>query len=231
MDVVWRIIQGYAQTEDETNVEAVAQILAMHRTRISGVSGFLTDLGIISGGQKKRVTEPGRRLGRALQFEQLEEARAVCRALVRENEFVSGLVTTVRLRSGMSVDALAKHVLMVSGAKKTKENETGARALIEFLEFSGFVVREDGNLNVTKESLDGRQSHVGDGDYEQAQAASPEDPAVDLPTPRTSPPPDIRSSTPPLTINIELHIPATDNAEVYDNLFRALRQHLMSDES
>ncbi len=40
--------------------------------------------------------------------------------------------------------------------------------------------------------------------------------------------PQASNLTPQIAINIQLHLPETENAEVYEKLFKALREHLLS---
>lgn len=51
-------------------------------------------------------------------------------------------------------------------------------------------------------------------------------------TPLTLPPlpviPQTGTLVPQIAINIQLHLPETENAEVYEKLFKALRDHLLS---
>jgi hypothetical protein len=48
-----------------------------------------------------------------------------------------------------------------------------------------------------------------------------------MPTPAV-PATTITAGIPQIAINIQLHLPETDNAEVYEKLFRALREQLLS---
>jgi hypothetical protein len=48
-----------------------------------------------------------------------------------------------------------------------------------------------------------------------------------MPTP-TVPATAIPTGIPQIAINIQLHLPETDNADVYEKLFKALREHLIS---
>ena len=49
-----------------------------------------------------------------------------------------------------------------------------------------------------------------------------------LPLPSLPAIPQTGTLTPQIAINIQLHLPETENAEVYEKLFKALREHLLS---
>ena len=46
--------------------------------------------------------------------------------------------------------------------------------------------------------------------------------------PAPAPAPPAQQAAPTIAINIQLELPATDNAEIYENLFKAMKKHLFS---
>ena len=67
-------------------------------------------------------------------------------------------------------------------------------------------------------------------DFESAPEVHPgAEPPPPEPNHPAIPPVSVASSAPSININVELHLPPTDDASVYDKLFEAMRKHLFSD--
>lgn len=180
------------------------------------------------------------KLARALDHNQSEHVAAAWRKVVRESEFLSNIVSTIRIKGGLSVEDAAGHVLYAAGAKNTKGNRTGARTIVDILVITGLVINDDGMLKVAQTNPDDSEplveeapDHGGDQNKD-AGFSSNGDPAS---TAQNGAPvsgigglsSQIRGNgAPTIAINIELHLPATDNPEVYDQLFKSLRKNLLS---
>lgn len=127
----------------------------------------------------------------------------------------------------MSEKDFSDHVLYVSGQKNNAGNRTGARCVVDVLLAAGLLQEADGKLNVA----------IAIQDPEISTPATIVQPLVDgqiAPTiqPPVAPvtaslPPIATSITPQIAINIQLHLPETENAEVYEKLFKALKEHLL----
>ncbi|BBL72606.1 hypothetical protein [Methylogaea oryzae] len=224
---VQKIIKGYSHAPENSTLESLSKLIGLHLTIISRNNKFLTDIGLITGGMKKTATDLGKRLGRALDHKQAEDGRRYWKEAVQTNEKVSGLVTTVRIKGGMSEKDFSDHVLYVSGQKNNAGNRTGARCVVDVLLAAGLLQEADGKLNVA----------IAIQDPEISTPATIVQPLVDgqiAPTiqPPVAPvtaslPPIATSITPQIAINIQLHLPETENAEVYEKLFKALKEHLL----
>lgn len=224
-----KIIKGYSHIKGDASLDDVAKLVGMGRTSVSANNKFLTESGLISGGNKKSATDLGAKLGRALDHNQAGDIKECWKTMVSGNEGIASLVTTVRIKSGMSPDDLSAHILYVSGQNNNKANRTGANALIEILKASGLVELRDGKVVIAQPS----------GEPEQ-------NPTIEVPKSvpplSVAPSPEVTSnqstgqpvhqvttqSTPQIAINIQLHLPETDNPEVYENLFKALKEHLLT---
>ena len=110
-DEVQKILKGYSHAPEQASLDQLSKLTGLHSTVISRNNKFLFDLGLISGGMKKTATELGRGLGRALDHEQDTDAQRYWREAVQTNEKVSGLVTTVRIKGGMTEKDFSSHVL------------------------------------------------------------------------------------------------------------------------
>lgn len=224
-------MKGYSNAPDNTTLDALSKITGIHTTVISRNNKFLADIGLIQGGQKKSSTDLGKRLGRALEHSQERDIESCWKEAVQTNEKVSGLVTTVRIKNGMPEADFSSHVLYVSGQKKTSSNMTGARCVVDVLIAAGLLHEENGTLIVsgpeTKTSLpnvdhDLVSPATRDGNVKRNEMSKRADSAtesIDIGN---------QNSAPQIAINIQLHLPETENADVYEKLFRALRENLLT---
>lgn len=228
---VQKILRGYSHAPDQVQREALSKLTGLNPTIISRNSKFLEDIGLIAGGRQKGATELGRKLGRALDHKQNSDAQRYWKEAVQTNEKVAGLVTTVRIKNGMNEKDFTGHVLYVSGQINNPGNRTGARCVVDLLLFAGLLADEDGKLVVATPAVDGESSAPTTeslSDLSNAQNNS-EPPHVshrmDHPASRMIPSLGI---PPQIAINIQLHLPETENAEVYEKLFKALRENLLA---
>ena len=205
-------------------LDDLANLVGMGKSRISGNHKFLIELGLITSGNKKSATDRGENLGRALEHNQEDDTRSFWQEAIQGNEEMSKLITTIRIQRGMSTENLVSHILYVSGQKNNKNTRAGARTISDILVFSGLLEDQDGQLKVA-EPID-----------KENEAPEPPDNSSEAVTDETNnkqEPLDEEQTTVPLNIptiaiNIQLQIPETENADVYENLFKALRKHLLN---
>ncbi|MCB4810973.1 hypothetical protein LG204_06560 [Methylovorus menthalis] len=133
IEEIQKIVKGYVHAPEKASLDNLSKLTGLHGSVISRSNKFLTDIGLISGGAKKGATELGKKLGRALDHKQTHDAQGYWKEAVQTNEKVSGLVTTVRIKGGMTDKDLSAHVLYVSGQKNTSHNKTGARCVVDVL--------------------------------------------------------------------------------------------------
>lgn len=224
---VQKILKGYSHAPEQASLDQLSKLIGLHSTVISRNNKFLTDIGLISGGMKKSATALGRKLGRALDHKQGADAQNYWKESVQTNEKVAGLVTTVRIKGGMTESDFSGHVLYVSGQKNTSGNRTGARCVVDVLIAAGLLQEENGKLVVSSAPT------IEASEDTEAVVITPEMPGKepDGAAPRLSPfasAPAAVNLAPQIAINIQLHLPETENAEVYEKLFKALRAHLLS---
>lgn len=229
---IQKILKGYSHAPEQASLDQLSKLIGLHTTVVSRNNKFLTDIGLIAGGMKKSATELGKKLGRALDHKQEQDAQGYWKEAVQTNEKVAGLVTTVRIKSGMAEKDFSNHVLYVSGQKNTSANKTGARCVVDVLLAANLLREENGKLVVstpakdvhadikpvaaTSDALAAKESENTNGNG--AGALIPPLPGI----PATS------GLTPQIAINIQLHLPETENADVYEKLFKALRDNLLS---
>ena len=220
---------GTRQFDQPVSLSDLAVRVSKDRSEISRNNPFLVQVGLIEGGRDKKSTPLGTRLGRAIEHHQEEDIKACWREVVTSVEFLSGVVATVRIKRGMTSDALAAHVLYAANLSKNNRNVTGANSVIEILKKAGVLCQaEDSDQLVV--------------DTAPTQPPSIKEPDTTPPAPPQTLPqipqklegaglPVLTQKHPTVTINIELTIPPTENPVVYENLFRALREHLLPPEN
>lgn len=236
---IQKILKGYGHAPEQVSLDQLSKIIGMHSTSISRNNKFLSDIGLITGGMKKTPTALGRKLGRALDHHQDVDARGYWKEAVQTNEKVAGLVTTVRIKGGMTEADFSGHILYVSGQKNTAGNKTGARCVVDVLLAASLLHEVNGELFVS--STEAKQTPT---DHKPATPTAPQSIAATaerasgngkgngggisdrLPTFQAIP--QVGMLAPQIAINIQLHLPETDNAEVYEKLFKALREHLLN---
>ncbi len=234
-DEMVKIIKGYSHVKGPASLDDIAKLVGMNRTAVSANNKFLAESALITVGNKKSPTDLGGKLGRALDHNQAADVRACWKEMISGNEGIAGLVTTIRIKGGMTSEELSAHILYVSGQNNTKANRAGANALVEILKASGLVELVDGKIVIAQPIAD--EQTVNTENVIEAQTnvtATQAQPQPQVPhqaaeVPRTQSGYQIAAqSNPQIAINIQLHLPETDNPEVYQNLFRALKENLLT---
>ncbi|MEY3533805.1 MAG: hypothetical protein RI979_1829, partial [Pseudomonadota bacterium] len=144
---VRKIVHAYSSFATKVGLDEVAKVSGINSTIISKSAKFLVDIGVLSSGAQKVATDLGRKLGRAIEHKVVDDERIYWSDCVKSNEKVSKLITTIRIKGGMTEKAFSDHVLYVSGSKSTSGNKTGARCMTDILVASGLVLEADGKLN------------------------------------------------------------------------------------
>ena len=220
-----KIIKGYGHSGENASLDDLAKLTGINKTVISPNHKFLAQIGIITGGRAKSATELGKRLSRALDHNHDSDVTKYWREAVQSNEAVSSLVTTIRIKGGMSEEDFTRHVLYVSCQSNSSRNRTGARSVVDILTVACLIEEdEDGRLRV---AVPTESASVSDSSIPEAGESIRETstPATAIPPAILVPPTGV---TPQIAINIQLHLPDTTDSEVYEKLFRALREQLIS---
>lgn len=221
-----KILKAYAHLGKDVSLESLSKLVGIGPTTVSANNKFLIAAGLLEGGHKKTATALGARLGRALEHSQGDEIQSAWSEAIGCNEFLSNLVTTVRLKSGMTVDNLISHLQFAAGLAKNPSNATGARTVVDILVESGLLTKEDNLLNIATPTENSTASSGAQGPSDSnGEANMPNNPPPD---PASSKPKLSTASEPTIAINIQLQIPAVNDGEIYDKLFAALRKHLLT---
>lgn len=152
---VVKLIKAYSGEKEGVaiSLDDVSQATGVPRTVVSGNNGFLVQIGIITDGNKKAATEMGRALGRAYTSKIDYEVERIWKELIAENDFLNRMVSAVRIRNGMDRTSFINHIVYSSGQKDTKQNRTGANAIVEILKSVSVLTDEDGKLSVAENEV------------------------------------------------------------------------------
>lgn len=143
-----KIIKAYNHFSQEVGLEEVSRLTSLHTTIISRNVGFLLAAGILAPGAKKAATPLGKQLARALEHEMPDEIRTGWRTVVQDNEFLSRLLTAIKIRNGMDQQTLESHIAYSAGQPKKAQFMTGARTVIEILRAAELIRDQDGKYLV-----------------------------------------------------------------------------------
>lgn len=228
IDELLRIVKGYASIGKSASLDDLSKSVAMDTTVISRSNAFLKDFGIIDGGKQKQITEAGGNLSHALEHNQTDVVRNLLAELISQDEFMSKVVTAVRLKQGMDEDQLISHILYSFGQKDAPIAKTGARTVVELLTMGGFLSSENGTYYVPASDAKHDESDIAI--TKNVEAANV---AMDLPVKSESDPSDADSENGmpvSVAVNIQLQLPESDDPKVFKELFKALRKYLINGE-
>ena len=143
-----RIIKAYGSLIKEASRTEVSQTSGVHQNVVSANNAFLSNIGIIEGGQKKTVTFVGKSIAHALDANIPEEIEKHWRQVIESSEFLSKIVAAIRIRNGMEATALKRHIAYSAGEKSAGYVMTGARTVIDILLASNLAVEDEGILTI-----------------------------------------------------------------------------------
>lgn len=158
-----KIIKAYGPFDAPSDLSQVSKLIGIDATVISRNVGFLLELAILEPGKKKSLTTVGRNLSQALEHEMPDEIRQNWREIVNETEFLSKLITAIKIRNGMDESTLQSHIAFSAGQPKKPQFMTGARTVVDILRASELIREQDGKIVVAK---------IEDGDSVTRNSAS-----------------------------------------------------------
>ena len=143
-DELVKFIKAYSHVTKPTELGEISRLTGVGVPNISKNVGFFIATGILEGGKKKIPTLVGQQLGHALEHDMPDEIRKSWRHIVEEDEFLTKLLTAVRIRNGMDSQTLEAHIAYSAGQPKKRQFMTGARTVIDILKAADLVVEVDG---------------------------------------------------------------------------------------
>lgn len=222
--------------DDATKAKTVAEvatIVTVDASTVSRNSKFFLGTGLLSGGTKRSLTERGKRLFDALSVQDDAAGRKCWREVVDETPFLRDRLRTLRLKVSMKRDKFIDVILSAPGMTTSGATRSGARAIVEIMVDAGVIRKESGNVvtAVPKSELES---------VDRTPEPTTADKPVPVPQPENGNAPapaapgamgttgDAGSVISTVAINLQLHLPETDNHEIYKQLFRALREELLA---
>ena len=239
LKVVVQILRTYGTRSGPMTVTEVARKLGSHFTAVSRNSKFFVNTGLIVGTKERSLTDMGWQLTRALSSDDEEQVRRGWRRFVDQTPFLQDCVNTLRIQSLVPTTKFLKYLVTASGETSNAHVRTGARTLTDILIQAGVVCEQDGSVSAVANT----DSADGDADGEDESrvpldgvprsSASEQGSSVSEPTtiptdPRSARQVDTKGALmSTVAINVELHVPATEDYGIYEKLFRALRVELL----
>lgn len=214
---VIKLIKAYSGEKEGVtlSLDDVSQATGISRTAVSGNNGFLVQIGIITDGNKKTATEIGRTLGRAYISKIDYEVERIWKELVAENDFLNRMVSAVRIRNGMDRSSFINHIVYSSGQKDTKQNRTGANAIVEILKSVSILADEDGKLSVIENPVQEEKNLINNNIQQVKEIKEEKNVLI----------PHVVSTT---TGNIQININISCNVNELDELGEKLGKLLVS---
>lgn len=143
-DELVKFIKAYSHVTKPTELGEISRLTGVGVPNISKNVGFFVATGILEGGKKKMPTLAGQQLGHALEHDMPDAIRKSWRHIVEEDEFLTKLLTAVRIRNGMDSQTLEAHIAYSAGQPKKRQFMTGARTVIDILKAAELIVEVDG---------------------------------------------------------------------------------------
>ena len=203
-----KIIKAYGTGKIGTpmSLDTVAQTAGMDKTIVSRNNGFLVQLGIISEGSKKSPTQLGSDLGRAYSLNMDEQIVRIWRESIESNEFLSRMLSAIKIRNGMEKTSFINHILYSSGSSTNNNTRAGAATIIEIYKTAKLVTEADGKIV----ALDTDENELEINNISLEQAPQTMGPSESIGSHYIPP---IQTSSTNITININIS-PSIDDFDV-----------------
>ena len=225
-DELVKFIKAYSHVPKPTELSEISRLTGVAAPNISRNVGFFVATGILEGGKKKMPTPAGQQLGHALEHEMSAEIRKSWRHIVEEDEFLTKLLTAVRIRNGMDSQTLEAHIAYSAGQPKKPQFMTGARTVIDILKAAELIVEVDGKY-LLKDQSEVPEAHA-DSPTQNEPLRAPQT----IPQPSRSPivfPVETRQG---VQINIQININCTpDDVPGLGTQVKALIQEIAGNDA
>lgn len=232
-----QILRIYGTSSLPMTVADAASKLGTHSTAVSRNSKFLVNTGLIAGSAKRSLTALGRQLSSALSSDEERDIQRGWRTLVDQTPFLRDCIATLTVRPRLPTKRFLDHIISTSGEVAGQDVLRGARAVMDILVHAGVVHEQDGSVRaVSKPESNGGEATENDesGVPERASHSRVSEQLSSVSGPMTTPtgtrggPLDTKGALmSTIAINVELHVPATEDYGIYEKLFRALRVELL----
>jgi len=224
-DVIEKILHAYVRSGQQTvSLNDIASRTGMNKTQVSPNHKFLVAVGVLEGGNKKKLTEKGYQLALAISNKIPEDISNRWADVMRECEHTRKVLDMVRVRDGVPKSEMQGRVLNTLGLTSSKNSKTGVNCLIDILTKAGLIVERDDKY-VYNEQFDSTSVTALD-----EQAADNHLNTSDSPEPQPLHKQIVSeariSPDPSLHIDIQIHIDANATPEQIDQIFASMAKHL-----
>jgi hypothetical protein len=220
---IGRILRAYLSASKGSpsvgvKLHDVARRAAMNPTIVSGNNAFLASLGLIEGGNTKHLTELGVDAALTLDHPESPEAHRAWTTVAERSPDLDRVVDAVRIRQGMDEDALLSHIVLTAGVPKSAKSLTGARTIVDILEFAGVVEETDGTYRVRP------PAETDGGTMDVRVPPSGSEGTVEGPTPIRTPARAIGEARVNLNVHVWVNASDADFEELADRLKQLLSE-------
>ncbi len=201
------------------SLDNVAQTAGMDKTIVSRNNGFLVQLSLISEGNKKSPTQEGIDLGRAYTHKVDDQIVLIWRTLIEKDEFLSRMLSAIKIRNGMEKTSLVNHILYSSGSSNNNNTRAGASTIIEIYKVAGLVQEADGKIV----AFEDEDVVVPEVSYSMNQAAHSSEQTSNIPAASIQIPQ--KAMTGGITININIDV-SVDEIDTLSEKIKSLIENL-----
>ena len=226
-DELVKFIKAYSHVTKPTELSEISRLTGVAAPNISRNVGFFVATGLLEGGKRKMPTPAGQQLGHALEHEMPDEIRESWRRIVEEDEFLTKLLTSVRIRNGMESLTLEAHIAYSAGQPKQPRFMTGARTVIDILKAAELIVEFDGKY-LLKDPSEAPKAHA-DSPVQNETLREPQIIPPQPPLPRIDFPVEAQQG---VQINIQININCTpDDVPGLGTQVKAMIQEIAGSEA
>lgn len=237
LDTLREVLAGYnkiAEPGEKITDEGVEEARGVSENTAKRQKKFFVDIGILEkDGYDHLLTEVGDELGHLIVFNQDGDAKAIFRDLLDDWEPTAEILSHVD-SEGISREDLTDKVALVTVTElTTKRKEYGAGAIVDALEWTGFIEQNEDGTYYRSEG----QPEPTSEEAAEEEVASQEPPAQPEPTgmaePRPQPNVDGEAVATPTVgrtgVDINLDVSGTDDPENVRQLLLAIRKGSQED--
>jgi len=221
-DVVSRILHAYSLFGDvDVKLDDIATKAGVHRTEASSNHAFLHSVGLLEGGKRKKLTEPGRRLAIAISNHLTDEVQRAWRDVLSTAPVMRPVIDMFRVQGSIASGECGNRISHALSLPSGPTTRTGTNCLIEIMKSCGLLTEQDGKLSLSTPVPLAPVSPTIETDAAVAPAPplTPNQPSLTGPL---QPP----SAVPSLHVDVQIHIPPEATQEQIDHIFASMAKHL-----
>ncbi|MCB2227169.1 MAG: hypothetical protein KQH53_10880 [Desulfarculaceae bacterium] len=221
-----QILRGYQLLGPRGgSLEDIVKKTDISRNILSKSHGFLANLGLISGGRVKCITELGSSLSSAIVNNLDEDVAEGWRTALLESEDAQAVLDMIRVRGEISEDELKRRIFSILEKSSNPERNTGVICLIEILKMSGLLAQVGDQLVWNENNTRVREqeeSVTGNQSQEEKQKSDPGGGEQSLGgvIGRSN------GGMPHIHIDIQIHISPETTSEQINQIFASMAKHL-----